>query len=61
MIANAADTTKLMTALEELDLDLDELGQLFGVENDQARLALERFEPGNAGRDRRHPRPGWVR
>ena len=37
-----------MTELGELDLALDELGQLFAVENDQARLALERLEEDGA-------------
>ncbi len=48
MIADAAETKALMTTLGELDLDLDELGQVFGVENDRARLALERLE-GDSG------------
>ena len=48
MIAHAGETTALMTELKELDLALDELGQLFAVEDDQARLALERLEEDGA-------------
>ncbi len=48
MIADAGETTALMTELGELDLALDELGQLFAVENDRARLALERLEEDGA-------------
>ena len=52
MIADAGETAALMAALEELDLDLDELGRLFGVENDRARLALERLEGDSCEIDR---------
>ena len=48
MIADAGETTALMTELGELDPALDELGQLFAVENDRARLALERLEEDGA-------------
>ena len=48
MIADAGETTALMTELGELDLALDELGQLFAVENDRSRLALERLEEDGA-------------
>ena len=48
MIADAGETKALMTELEELDLALDELGQLFAVENDRARLVLERLEEDGA-------------
>ena len=48
MIADAGETTVLMTELGELDLALDELGQQFAVENDQARLVLERLEEDGA-------------
>ena len=48
MIVDAGETTALMTELGELDLTLDELGQLFAVENDRARLALERLEEDGA-------------
>ena len=48
MIANAGETTALMTELGELDLALEELGQLFAVENEQARRALERLEEDGA-------------
>ena len=48
MIADAGETAELKAALDEMDLDLDELGQVFGVENDRARLALERLE-GDSG------------
>lgn len=41
-----------MRALGELDLDLDELGRLVGVENDRARLALERLEGDSGELDR---------
>ena len=34
MISNAGETTALMTELAELDLALDDLGQLFAVEDD---------------------------
>ena len=43
MIADAGETTALTTELEELDLALGELGQLFAMENDRARLALDRL------------------
>ena len=36
MIADAGETTALMTELGELDQALDELGRLFAVENDRA-------------------------
>ena len=52
MIADAGETTALTTELGELDLALDELGQLFAVENDQSRLALGRLEEDGAGLDR---------
>ena len=52
MIADAGKTTALMTELGELDLALDELGQLFAVENDRARLVLERLEEDGADLDR---------
>ena len=52
MIANAGETTALMVELGELDLALDELGQLFAVENDRTRLALERLEEDGADLDR---------
>ena len=52
MIANAGETTALMTELGELDLALDELGQLFAVENEQARLAVARLEEDGADLDR---------
>ena len=52
MISNAGETTALMTELGELDLALDDLGQLFAVEDDQARLALARLEADGAGLDR---------
>ena len=48
MISNAGETTALMTELGELDLALDDLGQLFAVENDRARLALEGLEEDGA-------------
>ena len=48
MIADAGETRALMTELGELDLALDELGQLFTVENDRARLVLERLEEDGA-------------
>ena len=52
MIADAGETTALTTELGELDLALDELGQLFAIENDRARLALERLEEDVADLDR---------
>ena len=52
MIADAGETTALMTELGDLDLALDELGQLFAVENDRARLALERLEQDGADLER---------
>ena len=52
MIADAGETTALITELGELDLALDKLGQLFAVENDRARLALERLEEDGADLDR---------
>ena len=48
MIADAGETTALRRDLGELDLALDGLGQLFAVENDRARLALERLEEDGA-------------
>ena len=48
MIADAGETTARMTELGELDLALDDLGQLFAVENDRARLALEGLEEDGA-------------
>ena len=44
MIAGAGETAELKAALGELDLDVDELGQVFGFENDRTRLGLERLE-----------------
>ena len=41
-----------MAALGELDLDLDELGRLFVVENDRARLVLERLAEDGCDLDR---------
>ena len=61
MIADAGETTALMTELGELNLVLDELGQLFAVEDDGARLALERLE--EDGADLHRPRRGlrrWI-
>ena len=52
MIADAGETTALMMELGELDLALDELGQLFAVENDWTRLALERLEEDGADLER---------
>ena len=52
MIADPGETAELKAALDELDLDLDELGQVFGVENDRARLALERLEGDSGELDR---------
>ena len=48
MIADAGETTALVTELGDLDLALDDLGQLFAVENDRARLALEGLEEDGA-------------
>ena len=48
MIADAGGTTALRAALDKLDLALDELGRLFGVENDRARLALQGLEEDGA-------------
>ena len=48
MPAEEIEPTALLVALEELDGSLDELGQLFAVENDRARLALERLEEDGA-------------
>ena len=42
--AEEIEQTALLVALEELDGSLDELRRLFAVEDDRARLALERLE-----------------
>ena len=52
MIADAGETTALMTELGELDLALEELGQLFTVEDDRARQALARLEEDGVDLDR---------
>ena len=50
--AEEVEQAALLGALEELDPALDELGQLFAVENDRAVLALERLEEDGTDLDR---------
>ena len=52
MPAEEVEQAALLAALEELDGSLDELGELFAVEDDRARLALERLEEDGADLDR---------